>query len=289
MDFSKAIPKYLAEKGNQIWLVLFTAAFSLIFINLFEPYGSRDWIRGGMSDTKYFLLSSLLVLIGMVIVSISRVIFYHRCVKLRRPIAIWAYLLWIIAELVAISFAFSILEIFFFHDAREFSVLLKISLRNTACILFLPYAFSWLYFSWRDKDRRLKAISDYRAVHGKPAPTEQDKQMVNFFDAKGELKLAINVNDLLYIKGADNYLTVHYRDGQKTSSSMIRGTFKSIEDDMRSNGIIRCHRSYMVNRRHVRIFEKSKDGFVVKLDSPTPVSIPVSKNYSQDVFDLFGQ
>ena len=70
---------------------------------------------------------------------------------------------------------------------------------------------------------------------------------------------------------------------------MIRGTFKSIENDMREKGIIRCHRSYMVNRRHVRIFKKCKDGFVVKLDTAIPTSIPVSKNYSQDVFELFGQ
>ncbi len=288
MDFSKNIPKYLVEKGNQVRLVIFTAIFSLVFINVFQPYGSREWLKGDISDTRYLVLSSLLVLIGMVVVSISRVIFYFHCVSLRRPVALWAYLLWIAAEIVAISFSFTILEIFLFDDTREISTLMSISFRNTACILLLPYTLTWLYFSWRDKDRRLKIINDYRQRHDDPDAAD-NKQMVNFFDAKGELKLAINVNDLFYIKGADNYLTVHYRDGQKSGSSMIRGTFKSIENDMREKGIIRCHRSYMVNRRHVRIFEKCKDGFVVKLDTAIPTSIPVSKNYSQDVFELFGQ
>ncbi len=288
MDFSKNIPRYLVEKGNQVRLVVFTAIFSLVFINLFQPYGSRDWLKGGITETRYFLLSSLLVLIGMVVVSISRVIFYHHCVSLKRPVALWAYLLWIAAEIVAISFSFTILEIFVFKDPREITQLMNIAFRNTSCILLLPYAFSWLYFSWRDKDKRLKVINDYRqgADEGENLDT---KQMVNFYDSRGILKLALNVNDLLYIKSSENYLTVHYIDGQKLGTSMIRSTFKSIESDMKERGIVRCHRSYMVNRRHVRIFEKNKDGFVVKLDTTAPISIPVSQNYSEDVFALFDQ
>ena len=72
MDFSKNIPKYLVEKGNLVSQVAFTAIFTLFFINLFQPYGSRDWIKGGISEGRYFLLSSLLVVIGMMVVSISR-------------------------------------------------------------------------------------------------------------------------------------------------------------------------------------------------------------------------
>lgn len=289
MDFSKNIPKYLVEKGNTIHLVVFMALFSLVFINLFQPYGSRDWLRGGISDTRYFLLSSLLVFMGTVIVCISRLILYRHCVSLRRPVALWAYLLWIAAEIAAISFSFTLLEMFMFDDQRPLPELMKISLANTACILLLPYSIMWLYFSWRDKDRRLRIINEYRMTHGAGIANDDDLQMVNFHDPKGELKLAININDLFYIKGADNYLTVHYRDGRRMGTSMVRGTFKAIEDSMRAKGIIRCHRSYMVNRLHVRIFEKSKDGFMVKLDTTDPISIPVSKNYSQDVFELFGK
>lgn len=112
--------------------------------------------------------------------------------------------------------------------------------------------------------------------------------MVNFYDQKGEIKLVVAIKDLLFIKGADNYLSIHYLDGNKIGTSLIRGAFKSIEDDMKLKGIIRCHRSYMVNRLHVRVFEKAKDGFVVRLDTTDPIEIPVSKNYAQDIFELFG-
>ena len=71
------------------------------------------------------------------------------------------------------------------------------------------------------------------------------------------------------------------------SASTIRNTLKSIEENVRLRGIIRCHRSYMVNKRHIKIFEKQKDSFVVKIDTPDSLSIPVSKNYVADVFELF--
>lgn len=288
MDFSKNIPKYLVEKGNLVSQVAFTAIFTLFFINLFQPYGSRDWIKGGISEGRYFLLSSLLVVIGMMVVSISRLLLHHRCVYLRRPIQLWAYLVWIAAEIVCIAFSFTILEIFMFDDQRAFPQLLKISFANTSCILLLPYAVTWLYFSWRDKDRRLRAISEYRAGHQPSGGGVAEPSMVNFYDQKGEIKLVVAIKDMLYIKGADNYLSIHYIDGDKVGSSLIRGSFKNIEDEMRQRGIVRCHRSYMVNRLHVRVFEKAKDGFVVRLDTSNPIEIPVSKNYSQDVFELFG-
>lgn len=288
MDFTKNIPKYLVEKAALFKQILFTALFSLFFINVYQPYGSREWLKGGISEERYFLLSSLLVLVGMLVVSISRVILYQHCKKLRRPVELWAYLFWIAAEIVCIAFSFSILERFMFHDERPFGELLKISFGNTALILLLPYTVTWLYFSWRDKDRRLKAISEYRAGHQPRTGDIQEPTMVNFYDQKGEIKLVVAIKDLLFIKGADNYLSIHYLDGNKIGTSLIRGAFKSIEDDMKLKGIIRCHRSYMVNRLHVRVFEKAKDGFVVRLDTTDPIEIPVSKNYAQDIFELFG-
>lgn len=70
---------------------------------------------------------------------------------------------------------------------------------------------------------------------------------------------------------------------------MIRSTFKAVEDNLKDLGIVRCHRSYMVNRRHVKLYQKGKDGFVVKLDTNPPVDIPVSKNYVSDISGLFSE
>jgi len=38
-DWQEKIPAYLTEKSNIVRLILFTAAFALIFINLYAPFG----------------------------------------------------------------------------------------------------------------------------------------------------------------------------------------------------------------------------------------------------------
>ena len=285
MDINKNIPKYLVEKYNLVNMVVLTAAFSLVFINVYSPYGSRDWING-MTDFQYFLLSSFLVLLGMCVVAISRVILYHICKKSHETIPLWQYLAWIAAEIVVMSFSFTLLEMFGFDDHRPFSQLLKISFGNTAFILLIPYGVLWLYFSWKDKDKRLQAIADYRSAHERDTHIGPD-EMITFHDLKGEIKFSVKSADLIYIKGADNYITIHYADGQRTGMATIRATMKSVEADLKDRGIIRCHRSYLVNRQHIKLFERTKEGFMVKLDTPTPMSIPVSKNYIGDVYELF--
>lgn len=288
MDFSKNIPRYLVEKGNLVRTVVFAAIFSLLFINLYQPYGSREWLSGGLSDERYLMLSSLLILIGLCVVALSRIIMYKWCKSKGHTMSLWNYCLWIAAEIVCVSFAFTLLEIGVFHDTRPFGQLLRTSFGNTALILLLPYALMWLWLAWRDKDQRLKAIAEARTNREALIAKELGMPMISFFDNKGVIKLSIKLQDLIYIKGADNYLTIHYQDGDHLGSAMVRTTFKAIEADMREKGIVRCHRSYMVNRLHIKLFEKSKEGFVVKLDTPAATLLPVTKAYVNDVFELFG-
>ena len=54
---NEKIPPYLYDKKNSITMILFTALFALLFINLFQPFGSRNWYPG-VSDVKYFAFSA---------------------------------------------------------------------------------------------------------------------------------------------------------------------------------------------------------------------------------------
>ncbi len=292
MDFSKNIPRYHVTRDNLTRLVLLTALFSLVFINIFEPYNSRHWLSD-MSDTKYFLLSLLLTLIGMLVVSASRLLLYNHCKKQGRTIELWKYLAWIAAEITCISVAFTILEILWFADKRSVGQLLRASIGNTTLILLLPYSVIWLYFSWRDKDRRLRAIEQYRTNKnvGSLADLSVDMgEKVKFFDGRGDVCFSVRSADIAYIKGADNYVTIYYLDGQKLGTYTIRRTFKKLQEEIKSEDIVRCHKSYMVNKLHIKVLEKSGDGYVVRLDLPgvERPTIPVSKKYISNAYELLG-
>lgn len=283
MDFEQRIPNYLLTKVNTTKLIILTAVFSLVFINVFRPYKSEEWVPN-MTDLRYFILSSVLVLLGMAVVAISRVIMYKHYGALGRRLKLWQFLVWVAIEIAAMSISFTIFEKLAFNDPRDLVDMIRISLGNTAYILLLPYSILWLYFSWDDKNKKLQKLDEARLM-----VEETNKGallMANFYDNKGEIKFSVKLSDLMYIKGADNYIVVYYCDGAKLSSIIIRNTMKNAEASLKSQGIIRCHKSYMVNSQHIKLLEKKNDGLLVKLNAPIPLSIPVTKNYVQSVYEL---
>ena len=71
----KKVPKYLLEKRNQIIMVLFVSIFAIVFINVYKPFGSGQWVdQQEITSSKYLLWSTILVCIGMTVVAISRLI-----------------------------------------------------------------------------------------------------------------------------------------------------------------------------------------------------------------------
>lgn len=291
LDISKTIPDYLVDKRNVTKLVLLTALFAIVFINIFEPFGSREWLDSN-NDLIYLAMSSLLVIIGMAVVAISRIIMYYQCSPKHRgrALALGWYLAWIAGEVVFMAAAFVVLEVLWFNDTRSIPDLMKTASSNTALVLLLPYSLLWLYFSWDDKDKKLRNIDTMRA-NGEDLQSAKDRQqMIHFYDSKGILKFSVKLADFIYIKGADNYITIYYSDNQKVASLMVRNSMKQVEEQLKPIGIVRCHRSYIVNTKNIKTLEKQKEGFVVKLETPLheSLAVPVSKNYVNDVFELFG-
>jgi hypothetical protein len=110
--FFQKVPKYLLEKRSQIIMVLFVSIFAVAFINIFQPFGSDTWIDNNkITTTTYFLWSTLLVSIGMIVVAISRVIMYNFSRKPSHNITILKYIGWVFIELLLLSGAFTLLAL----------------------------------------------------------------------------------------------------------------------------------------------------------------------------------
>lgn len=279
---NEKIPPYLYEKKNSITLILFTALFALLFINLFQPFGSRNWYPG-VSDVKYFAFSSLIILTGMLVVVISRVILAYR--SKRHSIFYWHYGLWILAEIVAMSIFYTLFAQFFPKDGviRDISDSFRQSLYNTALVLLLPYAISWLYFSWKEKSTLLEHLVQEKGVDA------ATKTMISFRDEKGELKISIVTENLLFIESADNYTTLHYLNKSKQSHYLLRNSLKRLEEPLTDTSLVRCHRSYMVNMDKVKILKKVSGGIMLELDEENTPDIPVSKTYYESFMQAFSR
>jgi hypothetical protein len=279
VDFQKPIPPYLNEKQNIVRLILFTSVFALVFINIYSPFGADRWYK--LTNLEFFTYSSLTILTGVLVVVVSRIIMYNFC--RRHTINIWQYLLWIFAEVFLMALSYAVFEKFILKDIRIFSDLVKISSRNTALVLLLPYSVLWLYFSWKDKKEQIDRLAD---VHSFSSNT---RDMIPFYDDKGILKFSIKKENLLFLEAAENYISICYLNKGKVSKYLLRDTLKKAEENFSGTEIIRCHRSYMVNFEKVKVIRKDTDGLKLELDNPNVIDIPVSKTYVNSVMQTFSK
>jgi len=238
-----------------------------------------------ISDFKYFFFSSLIILTGMLVVVVSRLIMLAYTKK--NDLYLWQYLIWILVEIVAMSLFYTLFSKYIPKEGldRDILEIFRQSTINTSLVLLLPYAILWLYFSWRDKNNLLEKLAK-----AEPNVEVAKKNLVAFPDEKGELKISIMLENLLYVDSADNYATIHYLNKSKLSHYLIRNSLKWMEENLtKDSPLVRCHRSYIVNLDKVKVLRKTKEGIFLELDTDSTPDIPVSKTYYERVMSKFSK
>jgi len=276
-DLYKPIPAYLTAKRNIIQLILFTAIFALIFINVYEPFGVNVWFK--ITRWQLLFYSSLITLTGVLVVVLSRIFMYY--LSHRVILNHFQYLLWVVAEVLFMALFYALYIKLFLHDKRFFPDLFKLSVQNTALLLLLPYSISWLYFSWKEKNITIAEMSQ------SPSTADFSRQMIPFKDEKGILRFSVKMENLLYLEASDNYVSIHYLNKDQITRFMLRNTLKNIEEDLKGTEIVRCHRSYMVNYEKVKVIRREKDGVWLELDLSSAIDLPVTKTYMENVMKAF--
>jgi hypothetical protein len=279
VDFRKPVPSYLNEKGNIVRLILFTALFALVFINIYAPFGANKWFD--LTQLEFFTYSSLVILTGVLVVVISRIIMYYY--GRNHLLNYYWYFTWIFAEIMAMALFYALFQKFFLKDVRIFPEIVKQSARNTALVLLLPYSIMWLYLSWREKKEQIERMAGITALSGNV------RDMIPFYDDKSVLKFSVKKENLLYLESAENYINICYLSKGKISKYLLRDTLKNMEENFSGTEIIRCHRSYIVNFEKVKVIRKDKDGLKLELDTPSAIDIPVSKTYVDNVMQTFSR
>lgn len=274
---TRKIPPYLYRKNNLVILVVFTAVFALLFINIYTPFTSTEWYP--ISKFEYFLYSSLITLTGVLVVVISRFIMYVYTKK--RTISYPLYALWILIEIIFMSLFYTFYS-YTLEEMRNFWSVFESSIVNTSLVILLPYSICTLYFSRQEKSRQLKEME--RGELSK----ENTHETVSFYDERGEMRFSIKKEKFLYAESADNYVTIWYLGkNNQLSSYLLRNTLKSLEESLSDYNVLRTHRSYMVNMDQVKIIKRGKEGIYLDLGVERVPDIPASKSYAKRVTDWF--
>ena len=115
---------------------------------------------------------------------------------------------------------------------------------------------------------------------------EATKEKIRFMDERDNLKLVVSKDAVLYIQSEENYLKICYLEQNEVNFCTIRSSMKRIEDLCERNGLVRCHRSYFINKMHVQALQKDKEFTYAVLDVPSASRVPVSKNYYDQISNI---
>ena len=156
-------------------------------------------------------------------------------------------------------------------------------------LLLIPFTVSHLYLALKEKDKKLKKITENSDFSSIPPQTAATDEIINFYDEKDSLKLSVKKDFIYYIESADNYVYIYYKKNGKITRFVLRNTLKHVEEMLQQYGFARCHRSYIINLQKVQMVKKEHDGFVVALDEEEIADIPISKTYTNDIVGIFAQ
>lgn len=276
MSKRKQIPAYFVTRKNTILQILFTSFFAYVFINIYKPFGSGEWFN--ISWWEFSFYSGLLVIVGMLVVLLSR-IFLMFLIKKKKPVTIRYYVLMVFGEIFFMGILYASLQKTVMHDQRTFFYLLLRALENTSLILLIPYIISLLYFAWKEKTISFNNLLQQ---------IRNNTSFISFHDEKGILRISLKINDLLYLESLDNYVSIKYTQNNQLKNALVRNTLKNIEKEFGDTILLRCHRSYMVNVNKVTTVKKVGNNLKLQIECPHEnINIPVSRGYAPTVKSFF--
>ncbi len=259
------IPTSLLSVAAMLVHIIVIPVYLLGFVLIYESRWATAFLGTG-NGVVFNILMLTCILLG--ILCGSRI--PMTAVRNRPHMSWWQYSLWSFAEVVVFSCFAALYMALVYGDIGYFPALGK-CLQLSFAILPYPYIIFALLFAFIRPDEKEAAEED----------------LVRFTDSTGRLKLVIAHDVLLYVEAQENYVSIHYMEGEKMKEYSLRQSMRGIEELMEKHGIIRCQRSYFVNPRHVTVLRRDKEGFIqAELDIKDSKSVPVSPKYYEQLSKL---
>ena len=85
---------------------------------------------------------------------------------------------------------------------------------------------------------------------------------------------------LFYIESSDNYSTILYEKAGKLQKELLRSSLTRLANQISSENIVRCHRSFIVNLDKVTKVTGNAQGYKLHLETPE-LFVPVARKYSE--------
>ncbi|MEM6802136.1 MAG: LytTR family DNA-binding domain-containing protein, partial [Bacteroidota bacterium] len=266
---------YLDPISHRITLAVFCSVFSIVFLNLFEPFDLDSWTILKDYNSRFPIL--LFALVGLTFLLLSQL-------GIRRLLNLGTFNLGSFSLCFAGEILFlSIVNHFFFGDHREaFDEMLYefgLTLKYTFLVLIIPYGMMLLYFASRTNTPN----EEEKEKNLDMALPEQLAPLILKSENEKEL-LSIKASHLLFLKSESNYVAVFHLKNGELKKQLLRTSLKKLAQEIKHPQFLRVHRSYMVNISQLISVNRNTKAYELILEKADKYPIPVSPTY-MEAFD----
>ncbi|MEM1320467.1 MAG: LytTR family DNA-binding domain-containing protein [Bacteroidota bacterium] len=227
---------------------------------------------GRLGNTAMFGL--ITVLITIVYQSMMAFVF-----KVRSDTPAWNLKKWILTILGLLFFIaignFVYINLLYDWQAMSWSNLLNMGL-STFTVGIFPILFFGFTLQRKAIDKNEQEASEIQSNLQEAATSHQ---MILLQSQNGKQQLELEIGDLFYAEAMQNYVAIHFQNGEKKQKELLRNTIASIEQQLAASSIIRCHRSYLVNLDLIEKVEGNAQGLRLQLKGLPDTQVPVSRKY----------
>ncbi len=240
-----------------------------VILALFQPFGLHE----AGSDVYYYCM--VFGVISVVVAVIFDLLSVY-VLGLRRDSPDWTLWKWVVSITVmvlliaAANFTYISYAFVGSFDPSRFGFILYIT---AAVGIFPVFIFGTL--------RTIKSLKANQQIAQsiKPKTSDVVNSMVDLPILKSKATFKIDTQSILYIEAMQNYVNVFFSDGNQVKKEVIRNTLTAIEKAIPTPSIIRCHRSYLVNKDKIRKVEGNAQGLQLYLTGNDAKPVPVSRKY----------
>jgi len=232
----------LDKKRDRVFLISVCFIFSVLFINIFVPFNINRWFSDS-GFIKILRLSSYGLIIALVLLFTQ---FPLRKLFKVQHFKFSTYFLWLFVEIVIISL------VYIFLYGNPLGNLVNdfiFSLKYTLLGICLPYSFALLLIYYKNQRAEIAILKGY--IGKQPG-----SHLTGFRDDKGKIQFSVLTGDILFLESTDNYISVFYLLNGKIQRKLLRNTLKNMEEELKMQSVIRCHRSFMINTQNIEFAQK---------------------------------
>jgi hypothetical protein len=261
---------HIFNKGS----VVVPGVLTFVLLIIFSPFGMEN-----LPIIHLFILS-----LGIgIVVSFSVLIVYHFIKKL---FPAWMHEeKWTVGkELVlifSVIFLIAMIVLLFFLmmdiQGRSFIQLFRIVFVRTLLSSIFPVLVLVLYEQYIHHRKQMKVAEEMgEQLNRNPEKTENENPIISIKSENARTAISLLASEIVYIKAEGNYLEVYYlAEDKHLRKELIRNRLKSIYHSLPHNIFFQCHKSYVINIRHIQKLRGNARNLVLFLrysDKGIPVS-----------------